>query len=311
MPPKVRDRSPGGAWVLVDVVAWLDKKRLSVPAPLSSACPSDTAAASRQPCKAADETAEFRWACSLLPDLRERERRALARFVKLRGAAAGTPSAAAKGSSMAASEDEEETNAGEGGPPVIRGGEWPAEVEFCNDYRWGDDVPPPLRLQYQPSASRRRAARPCARTFAAVIGDSAHPACGQCGLFAAKALSHGAWVIDYVGAVTLGENEDRASDYVCDFGDRSELALDAKRMGNEGRFVNDYRNTGRHANVEFRLRRDRCGELRQGIFVAAKEGVRAGEELVRSAREIGELREIREIGEIREIRECVGLEEKR
>jgi SET domain-containing protein len=60
----------------------------------------------------------------------------------------------------------------------------------------------------------------------------------------------------------------------------SELALDARHIGNEGRFVNDYRNTGRRANVEFRLRRDARGELRQGIFVCAKEGISAGEELL-------------------------------
>ena len=64
------------------------------------------------------------------------------------------------------------------------------------------------------------------------------------------------------------------------FGEHSELALDAKSVGNEARFVNDYRNTGRRANVEFRLRRDRRGELRQGVYVAAKAGVAAGEELL-------------------------------
>ena len=51
-------------------------------------------------------------------------------------------------------------------------------------------------------------------------------------------------------------------------------------MGNEARFVNDYRNTGRRPNVEFRLRRDRRGELRQGVYVTAKAGVAAGEELL-------------------------------
>ena len=52
------------------------------------------------------------------------------------------------------------------------------------------------------------------------------------------------------------------------------------QVGNEARFVNDYRNTGRRPNVEFRLRRDRRGELRQGVYVAAKAGVAAGEELL-------------------------------
>ena len=32
--------------------------------------------------------------------------------------------------------------------------------------------------------------------------------------------------------------------------------------------------------MEFRLRRDKCGELRQGVFVSEKAGVHAGEELL-------------------------------
>ena len=62
--------------------------------------------------------------------------------------------------------------------------------------------------------------------------------------------------MDYVGAVSGGGEAASASDYVCDFGEHSELALDAAAAGNEARFVNDFRNTGAHPNVEFRLRRD-------------------------------------------------------
>ena len=51
-------------------------------------------------------------------------------------------------------------------------------------------------------------------------------------------------IVDYVGEVCLGANEDRSSDYVCDFGERSQFALDANTTGNEARFINDYRNTG-------------------------------------------------------------------
>ena len=99
-----------------------------------------------------------------------------------------------------------------------------------------------------------------------------------------------------------------------DFGDRSELACDANTYGNEARFLNDvslpsswalagasstsprltarpasralpqFRNTGRHPNVEFRLRRDGRGELRQGVYVRGRregfDGVRRGEELL-------------------------------
>eukprot|EP01048_Picozoa_sp_COSAG05_P016330 COSAG05_NODE_2087_length_3589_cov_7.354728_5_plen_65_part_00 len=42
----------------------------------------------------------------------------------------------------------------------------------------------------------------------------------------------------------------------------------------------DYRNTGKAQNVEFHMRRDRRGELRQGVYVSATEGVSAGQELL-------------------------------
>ena len=220
-------------------------------------------------------SADFQWAMIHLCGLKERDKRALERHVK-------------KDKKMPAALDEDEApppvsddeNDGPEGPPAVRGGEWPPDVCYTNDYVWGDDVTPNLRAQYQPKPPRKRPARPCRRTFGGVVDDPDHPACGENGLYAAVALAHGAWVIDYVGVICLGANEDRASDYVCDFGEHSELALDANRRGNEGRFVNDYRNTGLRANVEFRTRRDARGELRQGIFVCAKHGVAPGEELL-------------------------------
>ena len=103
---------------------------------------------------------------------------------------------------------------------------------------------------------------------------------GSAGFTARWRPGCGAWVLDYEGDVGLGENEDKSSDFVCDFGQRSELALDADSYGNEGRYLNDFRNTGKHANVEFKLRRDALGELRQGIFVCCKSGVVCDEELL-------------------------------
>jgi len=52
------------------------------------------------------------------------------------------------------------------------------------------------------------------------------------------------------GRVSLGEHEDRSSDYVAEFGKEGELALDANRIGNEARFVNDFRNTGEMSYIE-------------------------------------------------------------
>ena len=292
MPKLKKQRSSSGSvggsrssLVFRDVVDWLGKRKLDVPSALQAVCPSAAAEATREPRASADQSPEFQWAVSLLPALRERERRALARYVQQRGAASGgsgsaTASAAAASAPADGCSDGEVDDGLPLAPPSVCGGRWPSDVTYSNDYVWLDDVPAPLRSGYQPEAWRRRAARPGRRTISAVVTEPHHPAAGQCGLFAAADLAHGTWVVDYVGAVSLGEHEDKTSDYVCDFGEHSELALDAQRVGNEGRFVNDYRNTGKHANVEFRLRRDRRGELRQGIFVCAKGGVREGEELL-------------------------------
>lgn len=270
-----------GAHLLIDVVEWLGKRKLGVPTALRAACPNGPRPVRASGAAVAIEhTAEFRWAITLLPGLKERERRALARHVQRSHDGMDQGNAPMQSSTSTACSDGEDDAEDGSSLPGVRGGSWPSEVEYSNDYRWGADVPAALRLKYQPAGARARPARPSPRVFAEVITEPTHPAHGQCGLFAAVPLAHGAWVLDYVGAVALGENEDRSSDYVCDFGEASELALDANRVGNEGRFVNDYRNTGLRANVEFRLRRDARGELRQGIFVCAKEGVGAGEELL-------------------------------
>ena len=169
--------------------------------------------------------------------------------------------------------------------PLVDVGEWPASCTFLADYVWLPDVRAELLALYAGSGASRHSDRPrdaprptpCPLVRVRAITDASHPACGQFGLYAACALPHGAHVLDYLGAVS--EVEDRTSDYVVDFGEHSELSLDALSMGNEGRFVNDYRNTGRHANVEFRIRRGERGELRQGVYVCAKR-VREGEELL-------------------------------
>ena len=284
-PSNTEASSPCTAYDLHDVAEWLAKRKLEIPVALSEACPK-ALASTRQPQAAADQSAEFQWALRVLPALREREKRALARYVQHRGATGGSSGPCAGASSTAiadswcSSDDESDAAAITTAVPTVRGGSWPADVVYSNDYLWDADVPAELQRRYRPEGTRKRAARPGTRTFSAVVTEAHHPARGQFGLFAAHNLACGAWVIDYVGAVALGENEDKKSDYVCDFGEQSELALDAKSVGNEGRFVNDYRNTGHLPNVEFRLRRDRRGELRQGIFVCSKQGVRQGEELL-------------------------------
>lgn len=110
--------------------------------------------------------------------------------------------------------------------------------------------PPKLGLQPAPTIIRR-------------IESPSHPAFGQRGLFAAKTIPSNTFIIQYVGE--LHADERPTSDYdlsliklptsslrhagqnsdndLLDMGFIS-VGIDAAEMGNEARFVNDYRGTG-------------------------------------------------------------------
>lgn len=254
------------------VVCWLERRKKAIPAALRAA---DGPAAA---C-----LADLPRVLALLPDLRERERRALARHVDkcMREDSGGNDD----GDSAPAGSDGEYERGDDPAGAVRPPPGWPARVEFSNEYRWA--VPADVRGKYRPAdgAARRRAARPSRRVCVRRIEDPDHPAYPERGMYCA--LPHappGTWLLDYVGHVTSGEDQDARSDYVSDFGERGELSCDAASYGNEARFLNDFRNTGRHPNVEFRLRRDGRGELRQGVYVRGRregfDGVRRGEELL-------------------------------
>ena len=154
----------------------------------------------------------------------------------------------------------------------VRSSPWPSDVEFSNNYRWDSGIQ--AEAEYSPPNRRNRKQRLSNRVYFKRISDANHPAYGEYGLFCAKDAKPGSWLLDYVGHVSLGENQDKASDYVSDFGLKSELACDANTYGNEARMINDFRNTGRYPNVEFNLRRDKCGELRQGVYVKSTKDAR-------------------------------------
>ena len=168
---------------------------------------------------------------------------------------------------------------------------WPNDIEFSNNYRWDARVPEEVKNKYSPGASsssaaapsisalakstkalgklRQRASHPSKKVYYQIIRDQDHPAYGEYGLYCAlpNGAPPGTWLLDYIGHISLGEHQDKTSNYVSDFGINGELSVDAATYGNESRFLNDYRNTGKYANVEFKLRWDACGELRQGVYV--------------------------------------------
>ena len=69
-----------------------------------------------------------------------------------------------------------------------------------------------------------------------------------------------------------GKEDHESSDYDLWLDRDANVAVDAARTGNEARFVNDYRGTGRRPNAEFR----ECWDVRRGERVMAVFALPAG-----------------------------------
>ncbi|PNY28086.1 Uncharacterized protein TCAP_01995 [Tolypocladium capitatum] len=117
------------------------------------------------------------------------------------------------------------------------------------------------------------------------IRDASHPAHGQFGLFAAQDLRPGAFILAYLGRVHAGLASEAESDYDLWLDREADVAVDAAREGNEGRFVNDYRGVRERANAVFGTAWcERWGEVCVGVWVvggkSAGKGIRKGEEIL-------------------------------
>ncbi|KAJ4375251.1 hypothetical protein N0V83_002337 [Neocucurbitaria cava] len=113
------------------------------------------------------------------------------------------------------------------------------------------------------------------------ISDSAHPAFGQNGLFANQHLLPDAFVLPYIGYVHDQADTDATSDYDLSLDRETGIGVDATKMGNEARFINDFRGVSAAPNAEFRDIYVDAGngkvEKLVGVFVlsAGKSGKRA------------------------------------
>ncbi|KAJ4416228.1 hypothetical protein N0V82_006900 [Gnomoniopsis sp. IMI 355080] len=112
---------------------------------------------------------------------------------------------------------------------------------------------------------------PCSNVRIIPITDTQHPACGQAGLFAARTLEPGSLILPYMGELHPADAAAHSSsDYDLWLDRSSDVAVDAARMGNEARFVNDYRGVpgALRANAEFGEVWDlRRGEKGMAVFV--------------------------------------------
>lgn len=125
------------------------------------------------------------------------------------------------------------------------------------------------------------------------ISDVKHPANGQSGLFAARDLKPGDFILEYLGVMHTDSisqsfmSPHSDSDYDLSLDRNAGLAIDAAAMGNEARFINDYRGIAAKPNAEFReIWSARRGERGMGVFVFGEgkkkvfKGIKKGEELL-------------------------------
>ncbi|KAF2195350.1 hypothetical protein K469DRAFT_698932 [Zopfia rhizophila CBS 207.26] len=137
----------------------------------------------------------------------------------------------------------------------------------------------------------RKSAGPYTNVKITKISNSSHPAHGQHGLFASERLLPDSFILPYLGYIHDNSDMDGNSDYDLSLDREVGVGVDSSKMGNEARFINDYRGLSAGPNAEFRETWIDVGnskvEKRMGVFVlrAGKSGKRAkgiakGEEIL-------------------------------
>ncbi|KAE9380325.1 hypothetical protein N431DRAFT_361895, partial [Stipitochalara longipes BDJ] len=138
---------------------------------------------------------------------------------------------------------------------------------------------------------------PCYLVKIASITTPSHPANGQSGLFAAKDLKPGTFILQYLGEIhaTASAPSDLASpvdphansNYDLSLDRELGLGIDADKKGNEARFINDYRGIAEKPNAEFKeIWDERRKERGMGVWVLPEgrsgkgKGIRKGEEIL-------------------------------
>ncbi|KDQ20643.1 hypothetical protein BOTBODRAFT_100151 [Botryobasidium botryosum FD-172 SS1] len=165
---------------------------------------------------------------------------------------------------------------------------WPSEsVTYINRARYAHSLPAEITSELKRSGSASNSsdeARPSSKSKPPVvirtITSPDHPAYNQRGLFASKKILPRTFILPYYGEIHSDTRSQ--SDYDLSlFRSPStglSVGVDAAKMGNEARFVNDYRGTdAKRANAEFREGWD--GVRRMEVW-SGSEGIKKGEEIL-------------------------------
>ncbi|KAJ7770793.1 hypothetical protein DFH07DRAFT_805243 [Mycena maculata] len=119
--------------------------------------------------------------------------------------------------------------------------QWPSNVQYISTCSYHFSVPKDMRAFLADGATSVEKTNSQSLVVIRRISSPTHPAKGQFGLFSTSKIPTKTHIVDYIGEIHCDERED--SDYDLSLyrdGDLS-VGIDASRMGNEGRFVNDYR----------------------------------------------------------------------
>mmetsp|Transcript_14091 Transcript_14091/g.18449 ORF Transcript_14091/g.18449 Transcript_14091/m.18449 type:complete len:240 (-) Transcript_14091:72-791(-) len=154
---------------------------------------------------------------------------------------------------------------------------WPDDIVFHPVvYMRNKGIEPGLKNRLHKVISKRHKRRRERGVRIKVIDKVNHPAYGQRGLFAARKFSPGEWVIDYAGELIPDTQlNGRSTDYCLKYVENH--SIDAGKLGNESRFVNDFRGIATRPNVEFAY--DQTSPPVVG-FKALGKAIKKGEEIV-------------------------------
>ena len=160
---------------------------------------------------------------------------------------------------------------------------WPNDVQYLTIPNFHSSISDNALSFVRGGCSKRTPLPPAPPSLGVIrpITDHSHPAHGQHGLFAARKIPPRTLIVEYIGEVHSDERP--MSDYDVSLyrfsGNGENIGVDASRMGNEARFVNDYRGIRPKPNAGFADRRTTGGDLRIGIW-SLVEGIRKGDEIV-------------------------------
>ncbi|KAI6005139.1 SET domain protein [Pisolithus orientalis] len=171
---------------------------------------------------------------------------------------------------------------------VARPSLWPPDVQYITSPRYHASVRTDMRLFLTNGArhtSHPAPPKPSNSTMSTVvrirsISDASHPARGQFGLFAARKIPPRTHIIDYIGEVHCQDRLDSNYDLSLHRSqDGVNVGVDASKMGNEARFVNDYRGIRCKPNAIFVEYRTAMGELRMSVW-SSSDHIQKGDEIL-------------------------------